>query len=75
MAEPRIDDPRWEDPSLLRRDLAAAGLITTPKDGQPELRTFGWQALVALATIADRQGTSYPGLKRVLQQIHETIDE
>ena len=72
MAAPRLDDPLWEDAKKLRAELARAGLITLPKDRPPELRTFGWQALVALAAIAERyEGTEHPSLQRVLNQVFD----
>lgn len=75
MSEVRTDDPRWENPDLLRADMARAGLITRSKEHGWRLRSFGWMTLVALSVMAEGEDVrEYPGLARALHRAKEVLD-
>jgi len=72
----RLDDPLWEDPAELRREMARAGLITRSAMHGWRLRTRGWQVMVALAAMAEGDpDRDLPGLARALRRIERTISD
>ena len=72
----RLEDPRWEDPALLRAEMARAGLITRSAEHGWRLRTAGWIYMVALAAMAEGDpDREQPGLARALRRIERTVND